>query len=136
MTNSDYFIRLPLNDERDTRCVVAGSRQVGCVFLSLGRLSSCGVSAHILQCPLAKTLSFLKISVLCLGEGREGTGVPRKPYVLKAPSHDNLTKHPPLSWALHWYTSSSRMGLSAQVCCDLMLLAMKAPQGGPLRPRS
>lgn len=84
ITNSDYFFRLPFNNERDTRCLVAGSRQVGCVLLSLGRLSSCGMSTHILQCPLAKTLSFLEISVLRLGGGREGTGVPRKPPVSKA----------------------------------------------------
>lgn len=58
-----------------------------------------------------------------------------KCHVEKAHSHFNFTKTPSSeSSPSHLHSHKSRMGLRAQVCHELMLPAVKAPQGGPLSP--
>lgn len=79
--------------------------------------------------PLGQNFSsLLETSVLCLQGQRwdGGTGMPRKP------SYDNLLQTPSSEFgSCHFYTHSSRMCLSPQICHELTLPAMKAPLGWP-----
>lgn len=71
-----FFIKTFLDGKGVGSVGGALSRQVGSVFASLGKLSSCGVSTHLLQCPV--------------GRGQ---------VCLQSPSPYDLAKYPPLSLA-------------------------------------